>query len=446
MGEGIRGNDGGTGAQRPEKVLLVEDTQFFGRIVQKKIQAETPFETVWVRDMAEAVNVLDGSGGRFFAAILDFYLPDSSQGEIIDEVVSRGIPVIVFTSDLSEPVRELVWSKNVADYALKEDARSLDYIVTMLMRIRKNPAIGVLVVDDSVFFRKVLSDLLRVHRYRVINASDGVEALEALDQNPDIKLVITDFNMPRMDGFVLTSKIRERFDKTHLAIIGISSEGKNILAARFIKNGANDFIVKQSFLTEEFYSRVTQNIESLEHMQQVRDAAVRDFLTGLGNRRYFFDAGRPLFANAVRKNLTLVCAMIDIDHFKKVNDTYGHEAGDRAIRHVAEILADRTREADIVARVGGEEFCILAANMGAENAGEVFEGLRKAVEDSAIDLGTGRPIGVTVSIGVVTELADSLDAMVNRADRLLYQAKNDGRNRVVLNGETGSDRSFNEEG
>jgi diguanylate cyclase (GGDEF)-like protein len=131
--------------------------------------------------------------------------------------------------------------------------------------------------------------------------------------------------------------------------------------------------------------------------------------------------------------------MIDIDHFKKVNDTFGHEAGDRAIRHVAEILADRTREADVVARVGGEEFCVLAANMGAENAAAIFEGLRKTIEDSAIDAGTDRPIRVTVSIGVVTALAESLDAMVNHADRLLYQAKNDGRNRVVLNGRGADD-------
>lgn len=439
MAEGIGKTEDGTGGERAETVLLVEDTQFFGRIIQKKIEAETAFETVWARDMAGAVAALEAPENRFFAAILDFYLPDSSNGEIIDEVVSRGIPVIVFTSDLSEPVRELVWSKNVADYALKDDAQSLDYILNMLDRIRKNPEIKILVVDDSVFFRKVLSDLLRVHRYRVLNAADGVEALEVLDRNPDIKLVITDFSMPRMDGFTLTAKIRERFGKADLAIIGISSEGKNILAARFIKNGANDFIVKQSFLTEEFYSRVTQNIENLEHIQRVRDAAVRDFLTGLGNRRHFFDAGRPLFANAVRNNLTLVCAMIDIDHFKKVNDTFGHEAGDRVIRQVANILADRTREADIVARVGGEEFCILAANMGAENAAEVFEGLRKNVADCAIDGGTGQPIRVTVSIGVVTELADSLDAMVNRADCLLYRAKNHGRNRVLMNGRGADD-------
>ena len=417
---------------KTEKVLVVEDTQFFGLIIRNKIAKETSFEPIWARGMAEAIRALDDPENRFFAAVLDFYLPDSPHGEIIDAVVSRHLPVIVFTSDLSEPVRELVWSKSVADYALKDDPQSLDYIVGMLRRIRKNPDTKVLVVDDSMFFRKILTDLLNVHRYRVLNAPNGVEALRLLEQHPDIKLVITDFSMPEMDGFTLTTKIREKYTKAELAIIGISSEGKNILAARFIKNGANDFIVKQSFLTEEFYSRVTQNIESLEHIQMVKDAAVKDFLSGLNNRRYFFDAGQTLFANAVRKNLTLVCAMIDIDHFKKVNDTYGHDVGDVTIRHVSSILKNRMREADIVARIGGEEFCILAVNMSADKAGEIFESLRQRIETSPVDAGNGRTFQVTVSIGVVARAADSLDAMVNGADRLLYEAKDTGRNRVVM--------------
>ncbi len=417
-----------------ETDLIVEDTSFFGLMIKDKLKAETAFEAIWVRSMTEAVAVLDEAGNNFFAAILDFNLPDAPHGEIVDEVVARHIPVIVFTSDLSEEVRELVWSKNVADYALKDDSQSLDYIISMLNRIRKNAGIKVLAVDDSMLFRKILTDLLKIHRYNVLIACNGVEALEVLEKHPDVKLVITDFSMPEMDGFTLTRKIRERYNKNQLAIIGISSEGKNLLAARFIKSGANDFIIKQSFLTEEFYSRVTQNIENLEHIQMLKDASVKDFLTGLYNRRYFFDVGQKLFANAARKNLTLGCAMVDIDHFKKVNDIYGHEAGDLALCHVSSILKNRMRESDIVARVGGEEFCILAVNINAENPGELFEELRRKVAEYPIDIG-GQSIKVAVSIGVATELASSLDDMVCHADKLLYKAKNSGRNQVIISGE-----------
>ncbi|MEE4356011.1 MAG: diguanylate cyclase [Desulfococcaceae bacterium] len=414
-----------------ETVLIVEDSVFFGFVIQNKLREETRFEMQWVRSMSEAVAALDKTGNNFFAAILDFSLPDAPCGEIIDEVAGRGIPVIVFTSDLSEEVRELVWSKSVADYALKDDSQSLDYIVSMLSRIRKNPGIKILVVDDSVFFRKIISDLLRVHRYQVLNACNGIKALKIIDKHPDIKLVITDFSMPEMDGFTLTTKIRERYSKNELAIIGISSEGKNILAARFIKNGANDFIIKQSFLTEEFYSRVTQNIENLEHIQMLKDSSVKDFLTGLYNRRYFFNAGRKLFANATRDRRNLTCVMLDIDHFKKVNDTYGHEAGDAVLCHVSSILRNRMRETDIVARLGGEEFCILAVNMDKEYSAELFEELRGNIAASPTNI-RGQIIPVTVSMGVTTEPADSLDLMVRNADGLLYRAKNSGRNKVIM--------------
>lgn len=414
-----------------ETILIIENTSFFGLMITDKLKAETTFNTVWVRSMSEAVDVLDKTGNNFFAAIIDFSLPDAPYGEVIDEVVARYIPVIVFTSDLSEEVRELVWSKNVADYAFKNDPQSLDYIVNMLNRIRKNHGTKILVVDDSIFFRKILTDLLKIHRYNVLDACNGHDALYALKEHPDIKLVIADFSMPEMDGFTLTTKIRESYNKNELAIIGISSEGRNMLAARFIKNGANDFIIKQSFLTEEFYCRVTQNIELLEHIQTIKDASVKDCLTGLYNRKYFFDAGQKLFANATRDNLTLACAMIDIDHFKKVNDTYGHESGDLTLCHVSSILESRIRETDIVARLGGEEFCILAVNMNEQNVYRIFEGLRRRVESSPIDIG-GQNIKVTVSMGVTTELDASLDVMLKKADKLMYEAKNSGRNKIIM--------------
>ncbi|MDM8524225.1 diguanylate cyclase [Desulfococcaceae bacterium HSG8] len=412
-------------------VLVVEDSSFFGVMIKDKIKAETSFDALWVQDMSEAVKVLNETGNSLFAAILDFNLPDAPQGEIIDEVVDRDLPAIVYTSDLSEKVRDMVWSKNVADYALKDDSRSLDYIISMLKRFERNIGTKIMVVEDSHFFRKILTDLLRVHCYKVFSAHNGMEALDLLEEHPDMKLVVTDFSMPGMDGLALTQKIREKYDRNDLAIIGVSSEGDKLLAARFIKNGANDFIIKQSFLTEEFYCRVTQSIENLEHIQMVREAAIKDFLTGLNNRRYFFDEGSKFFMSAARDKQAIACGMIDIDYFKKVNDTYGHEAGDVAICHISSILRSSARETDIVARLGGEEFCILAVNMSAEDAGKIFEDIRGKVEKSPVDI-DGQKIKITVSIGVATKPGNSLDGMVGEADRLLYDAKESGRNKVVM--------------
>ena len=291
----------------------------------------------------------------------------------------------------------------------------------------------ILVVDDSPLFRKTISDLLQNHNYTVLAAGNGKEALEVINEHPDIKMVITDFNMPEMDGFALTQKIRERYSSDELIIIGISSERDTYMPARFLKYGANDFIVKQSFLTEEFYCRVTQHLDSLERLQAVKEASMKDFLTGLYNRRYFFDFGQKLFASAKRDNLTLACAMIDIDFFKKVNDTYGHKAGDLVLQHVASTLKSRMRGTDIIARLGGEEFCILAVNLKENDAKKVFEELRQTIEKSSIQIDEDQTINVTISTGVVTELTDNLEDMVNRADALLYEAKNSGRNKVIVN-------------
>ncbi len=414
-----------------KSILVVEDSKFIGSMVKYRLE-EAAYDVVWVKQMSEAIKTIDEDGNEFFASLLDYNLPDAPRGEIIDEVSRRKIPSIVFTGLVSKEVRETVWAKGVVDYVLKDDPNSLDYIISMLKRIERNENIKVLIVDDSAFFRKALTDLLEIHRYRTFNAQNGNKALKTLAHHPDIKLVITDFNMPEMDGFVLTQKIRELHNKDDLAIIGISSEGENVMAARFIKSGANDFLIKQSFLTEEFYCRVTQSIENIELIQMIREAAIKDFLTSLYNRRYFFEMGKTLFASAVRDSLTLACAMIDIDHFKDVNDTYGHETGDIALQHVAKILKNRTRESDIVARVGGEEFCVLAVNMSVNDSQKLFEELRKNVEETPVYLDKEQEIFMTISIGITTELAASLDEMVNQADALLYQAKENGRNRVEI--------------
>ena len=416
-----------------KKVLVVESSSFFGTVIKNRIQNGPNFDVIWARNLSETLKELNNPDNNFFAAVLDLDLPDAQQGEVLDKVIVKDIPAIVFTGNVSEQIREFVWSKKVVDYILKEDPNSVDYLIATLKRLEKNPDIKILVVDDSPLFRKTISDLLQNHNYTVLAAGNGKEALEVINEHPDIKMVITDFNMPEMDGFALTQKIRERYSSDELIIIGISSERDTYMPARFLKYGANDFIVKQSFLTEEFYCRVTQHLDSLERLQAVKEASMKDFLTGLYNRRYFFDFGRKLFASAKRDNLTLACAMIDIDFFKKVNDTYGHKAGDLVLQHVASTLKSRMRGTDIIARLGGEEFCILAVNLKENDAKKVFEELRQAIEKSSIQIDEDQTINVTISTGVVTELTDNLEDMVNRADALLYEAKNSGRNKVIVN-------------
>ncbi|MDH5298518.1 MAG: diguanylate cyclase [Desulfobulbaceae bacterium] len=413
------------------KILVVEDSNFVGTLLQEKLR-RARYTTVWTKSKAETVELLDGGGHDFFCAILDFKLPDAQDGSVIGEVVGRGIPGIVFTGDLSTEVRDLVWAKNVVDYVLKDNAYAPDYLIGMLKRLERNELTKVLVVDDSGFFCQVIANLLKIQKFKVFTAGNGREALAVVAQHPEIRLVVTDYQMPEMDGLQLTQALRAKYAREDMSIIGISAKGEHIMAARFIKYGANDFIIKQSFLTEEFYSRVNQCLDNLENIRLIREAAIKDFLTGLYNRRYFFDVGHKLFANMARQNITLTCCMIDIDFFKKVNDTYGHEVGDLTLRHISDILRTRMREGDIVARLGGEEFCILAVNVDPAAVAGLFEDLRRRVEEAPVNIGGGQQLAVTVSIGVAAPGAYSLEEMVRMADEQMYLAKKSGRNQVVV--------------
>jgi diguanylate cyclase (GGDEF)-like protein len=265
----------------------------------------------------------------------------------------------------------------------------------------------------------------------VIEAENGQEALKKLEHTPQIKLVLSDYDMPEMDGFTLCFKIRERF-QNKVAIIGISSADSPLMAARFIKNGANDFITKQSFITEEFYGRVTQCVNSVFQLEQIQEASVRDFMTNLHNRRYFFDRGKNLVADACQKNLTVISAMIDIDHFKTINDTWGHDTGDQVICTVSDIIRDNIPKKNIVARLGGEEFGVLLINMNSTDTGKLFEKIREQVEKKKIHSCNGDIIQCTISIGITLTKGKNFEDILRFSDELLYQAKNSGRNTVII--------------
>lgn len=415
-----------------EKILVVEDSETFGSMLSKHIEEECDLPVVWVKTLKSAQRILQMKSTTFVVAVLDFNLPDAPSGEIIDEINKHHIPAIVFTGDTSESTRKTVWAKNVADYIIKDDPNSLDYTIGAIKTLRTNKNSVVLIVDDSPVFRKIISELLYIQQYRVVVAEGGDDALSVLEKLPEIKLVITDYNMPVMNGFELCQKIRRKFKKEDLAIIGISSEEDSKMAAHFIKSGANDFLMKQSFFVEEFYCRVSRCIENIDLIRMTREAAIKDFLTGLYNRRYFFDAGEALFSTAKNENKSLCCAMIDIDLFKSINDTHGHDAGDIVIKEVANLITGNMRDTDIVARFGGEEFCVLAADMDPASAKNLFSDLCRKMHDTPvfIDNIIGR-LTVSVSIGVCTVSAGDLNRMITEADELLYKAKTTGRNRVV---------------
>jgi diguanylate cyclase (GGDEF)-like protein len=230
--------------------------------------------------------------------------------------------------------------------------------------------------------------------------------------------------MPKMDGVELVTKIRETHSKNEIAIIGISSNGNSAMSAKFIKHGANDFLVKP-FCEEELYCRLNHNIEFLEQIWHIKKSANTDFLTQLSNRRYLteFIENLPSYQS---KPMNL--AILDIDHFKRINDGFGHDVGDLALKHLAKILV-KNFPVEIPARFGGEEFCIIDTTIPKKEFADKVDNLRLQIQNSPL-LNKERKIVITVSIGCVNS-NKSLREMLIDADTLLYKAKKSGRNITI---------------
>jgi diguanylate cyclase (GGDEF)-like protein len=412
-------------------VLLVEDSPVVARVVGRKLLSVLEREVIEARSLGEARDLLEKQGADFLAAVVDLGLPDAPEGEIVDLTIEAGVPTVVMTGSGDEQTRERILAKNIVDYYFKGD-QSLDALADTVRRLDVNRWIKVLVVDDSATSRGIVARLLTTHRFQVLEAADGEEALGVLESNPDIALVITDFEMPNMNGIELVGNVRSRRGADELAVVGVSSLGSSALTARFLKFGADDFLTKP-FQKEEFYCRVYRSIKNLEQIQAIKRSAYTDQLTGLHNRLYFFQKAPPLYDTAAAHSAPLAVAMLDIDFFKKINDTHGHAAGDAALQQVAELLQGRLLDPMILARFGGEEFCIFAPGLEEKRAEGVFERMRAALEARPVAF-EDEQIPVTLSIGVALDRVSSLDTMINRADEFLYQAKESGRNRVVIEG------------
>ncbi len=318
----------------------------------------------------------------------------------------------------------------------------------------------ILVVDDSPTMRAMLCDILTDQGYRVRQAENGMMALDEVSKSrPD--LILLDVMMPELDGYAVCRALRE--DKEYLPILMITAKGDPQDLVQGIESGADDYIAKPfeelelaartksllriRSLQKRLYKQNTE-LESknreLERLAQALDRAnkeltllsVTDGLTKAYNHRHFQERLRSEFSRAERYHTLLSCLLMDIDHFKKVNDTYGHPAGDVVLVRLVEIIHESVRSEDLVARYGGEEFVVLLPETGGQRALNLANRIRERVEREDFKLPDGRKIKVTISVGVSHfEPGGSVrtpDGLVTAADSALYKAKSGGRNLAEL--------------
>ena len=295
----------------------------------------------------------------------------------------------------------------------------------------------VLIADDDPVSRRLLQVSLGHAGYNVTSAANGAEALRALDAADYPRLCVLDWMMPEMDGVEVCRIIRERGREPYVYVILLTSKSEQREIIEGLESGADDYIVKPFDLHElKARLRAGKRILDLEEQlvsarELLRTQATHDSLTGLLNRGAIFEMLNKELSRATRKKESLALIMADLDHFKQINDTYGHQAGDAVLREAASRMRTALREYDVIGRYGGEEFLVVSPQCRQTEAITLAERLRECISAQPI-IFDDQTIHITASVGVAAVAGNSTrpEELLHAADEALYAAKDGGRNRV----------------
>lgn len=454
------------------RVLVVDDILPNVKLLEAKLTSEY-YDVLTAMNGEEALQKVEAESPDL--VLLDIMMPGMDGFEVCTRIKNNPktahVPVVMVTAltDTQDKVRGLdagaddFLSKPINDTALMARVRSLVRLKmsTDEWRIRANTAnqlgvvdeaasamteiaenANILVVEDKDFELKKIQDTLALGHHHVMAAETGMEAMELISTH-DFDLLIISLNLANEDGLRLCSHLKsnERTRAVPLVMVGGDEDMKRI--AHGLEIGAHDYILRPVD-KNELMARVRTQIRRKRFQERLRatyeislSMALTDALTGLYNRRYLeVHLEKQLRKNEEQKK-ALAVLMIDIDHFKPVNDTYGHKAGDEVLKIFAKRLMDNLRSFDMVARMGGEEFVAILPDVSEKRAYMVAERLRRAIADETFDVGhESGPIKVTTSIGgaIIEPGPHSVQICLDRADKMLYEAKEGGRNAAVFEG------------
>ena len=295
----------------------------------------------------------------------------------------------------------------------------------------------ILIVEDDPGSRRLVTLRLTAAGHEVVEAEDGQVAWELFQREP-FQMVITDWMMPRLDGRDLIRNIRSSGQKGYTYIIMLTAIDDKSQVVTGLESGADEYLTKP-FDNKELIARVASGERILKLEEELTQAhrqmeilAMQDGLTGISNRRAIEEHARAELDHARRKECPLSVILLDIDHFKAINDQYGHLVGDHILRHLAEILTRNLRQYDRIGRWGGEEFIVILPDTKISEAIIVAERMRAETVETKLSLENGKYYEVQISLGVACASGSypTLAKLVDAADQAMYQAKKAGRNRV----------------
>lgn len=450
------------------RILVVDDVPANVKLLEARLLAEY-FEVVGAYSGQEALDACEY--GKIDVVLLDVMMPGMDGFEVCRRLkadpTTQHIPVVMVTAldQIGDRVRGLeagaddFLTKPVNDLQLMTRVKSLVRLkmLTDELRLRAsttrdigieellnwpNSAIdekaNVLLVDDRPSSVERLSRMLGDHCTLKVSRDPQAAFFEAADDGYDCVIVAT--SLAGYDPLRLCSQLRTLDRTRFVPIILIADEGEDERLVRGLELGVNDYLVRPVD-QQELIARLNTQVRRKRYNDRLRaslaqtiEMAVTDGLTGLHNRRYLDSHLATLFERARSRNRPLSLMITDIDRFKLINDTWGHDAGDMVLRELASRLRKNVRGIDLACRMGGEEFVVVMPDTDAVVAEKVAERIRLQIAELPFPTGVGdQTIDVTVSVGVAGLAPDvaTMEALMKRADVALYEAKNGGRNRVV---------------
>ena len=448
------------------RILIVDDVLANVRLLEAKLAAEY-FDVVTAMNGADALEAVNRAKPDI--VLLDVMMPGIDGIEVCRRIKANSstqhIPVVMVTT-LDQPedrVRGLeagaddLLTKPVNDLSLFCRVRGLVRLKMLTDELRSRtgtdplglatseilgqPATGgrILLIDNPTIMAdricKVLAD-----RHNVVLATSQQDASEACGlDGRGVELIIVNLDIEGSDGLRICSQLKTLEQTRQIPILIIVNLEDHQRLLRALDMGVNDYLIRPVD-RQELHARVASQIRRYRYTEQLRlsvraslELAVTDALTGLHNRRYLETQLTGLIDQAVNRGKLLSILTLDVDYFKSVNDTYGHDAGDRVLQDVAGRIRACVRSVDLACRTGGEEFVVVLPETDLATAERIGERIRRAVASKPFNPGSGCTLTITASLGVASIGSgdDSAEGLLKRADRALYRAKNEGRNRVV---------------
>ena len=428
------------------KVLIVENSRLYRQLLSK-ILGELGFHCDICSDIKTARIYLDSE--TYDLISINQYLEGESGLELVEYCNSHNknkkIPILLLTSN--KAAVKGIESLHISEVVLKKNRQQISAQITRFVEHHLDPLFHegrILLVEDSMSVASFILDYLKLTGYKTLHFSNGEDAWQAFKTEKSyggdkdaFDLVISDITLEgKMTGKELIENIRSLDDaRAFIPIIAMTGDSNDNLRLSLYESGVNDFLNKP-FLTEELLIRIKNLISNKKLLDKVHDQrrelyalATTDKLTGCHNRHSLMEISGKFLSPSSRQGHPFSLLVLDLDHFKRVNDTHGHTMGDAVLEAFGKLLNDSFHEGDLVARFGGEEFVVLMVNCDAENAKIVAENLRQKIE-----LLKPCNLAISASIGVSSiEIGQdaNFDMLFSLADKGVYMAKNRGRNRVV---------------